>query len=121
MVHIANMKPDRPLPVVFYKSDAGKEPVRIWLKKLSSEDRKIIGEDIKTLQYGWPLGMPLVKSLDTGLWEIRSNLRNRIARVIFTIYEHHIVLLHGFIKKSKKTQTKDLTLAKQRMSKFNKR
>ena len=120
MVHTANMKPDHPLPVVFYKSDAGKEPVRIWLKKLSSEDRKIIGEDIKTLQYGWPLGMPLVKSLDTGLWEIRSNLRNRIARVIFTIYEHHIVLLHGVIKKSKKTPTKDLALAKQRMSKFNK-
>jgi phage-related protein len=120
MVHIASMKPDYPLTVVFYKSDAGKEPVRIWLKKLPSDDRKVIGEDIKTLQYGWPLGMPLVKSIDTGLWEIRSNLTNRIARILFTIYEHHIVLLHGFIKKTKKTPSKDLALSKNRMSKFKK-
>ncbi|MCK4488043.1 MAG: type II toxin-antitoxin system RelE/ParE family toxin [Desulfobacterales bacterium] len=109
------MKANYPIQVVFYRTETGIEPTREWLKGLSHSDRKIIGEDIKTVQFGWPLGMPLIKKLDTGLWEIRSRLDNRIARVIFTIYEEFIVLLHGFIKKSQKTPTSDLKLAKKRM------
>lgn len=106
------------LQVVFFKSDSGKEPVRDWLKKLDKEDRKVIGEDIKTVQFGWPLGMPLVRKIETGLWEIRIQFDNRIARVIFTSHEGLMVLLHGFIKKSQKTPVNDLKVAKQRMATF---
>ena len=109
------MNPKYPLHVVFYKTGTGKEPVREWLKSLRRNDRKIIGEDIKTVQFGWPLGMPLVKKIDTNLWEVRSNLNNRIARIIFTLHEEFIVLLHGFTKKMQKTPANDFKLAKQRM------
>jgi phage-related protein len=78
-------------------------------------ERRIIGEDIKTVQFGWPLGMPLVRKLDKGLWEIRSRLPDRIARVIFTTGERRMVLLHGFIKKSRKTPQEDLELARTRL------
>ena len=106
------------LQVVFYKSDSGKEPVRDWLKKLDKEDRKVIGEDIKTVQFGWPIGMPLVRKIETGLWEVRIQLDNRIARVLFTSHEGLMVLLHGFIKKSQKTPANDLKIAKQRIATF---
>ena len=75
----------------------------------------IIGEDIKTVQFGWPLGMPLVRKLDKGLWEVRSRLPDRIARVMFTNGGGRMVLLHGFIKKSKKTPMQDLELARTRL------
>ena len=76
------------LQVIFYKTESENEPVREWLKSLPRNDRKIIGEDIKTVQFGWPLGVPLVRRLDVGLWEIRSRLDNRISRVLFTIEEN---------------------------------
>ena len=103
------------LRVVFYKTESGKEPVRDWLKSLPHEEKKIIGQDIKTVQFGWPLGMPMVRKLDKDLWEVRSGLPNRIARVIFTVNDGVMVLLHGFIKKSQKTPASDLALAKQRL------
>ncbi len=103
------------LQVFFYKSLAENEPVRDWLKKLDKEDRRIIGSDIKTVQLGWPLGMPLVRKLEKGLWEIRIQLDNRIARILFTVHTNIMVLLHGFIKKSQKLPAKDLKIAKQRM------
>jgi len=91
------------------------EPVRDWLKSLPREERRIIGEDIKTVQFGWPLGMPLVRKLDRELWEIRSHLANRIVRIIFTTGNNRMILLHGFIKKTQKTSIKDLELAKRRL------
>lgn len=103
------------LEVRFFRSDSGNEPVRDWLKELSSADRKTIGEDIKTVQYGWPLGMPLVRKLDKDLWEIRIHLQDRIARVLFTVSDNVIVLLHGFIKKSQKTPKADMQLALKRL------
>lgn len=90
--------------------------MREWLKGLEREHRKVIGEDIKTVQFGWPLGMPLVRKLEAGLWEIRSHLRQGIARVLFTVAENKIILLHGFIKKSKKTPPTDLETARRRRS-----
>jgi phage-related protein len=114
------MEPDKRLEVVFYRTASGKEPVREWLQGFAKEDKKTIGGDIKTVQYGWPLGMPVVRKLDPGLWEVRSQLENRIARVLFTVHEDKMVLLHGFIKKSQKTPSVDLTLAKERKAKLEK-
>jgi len=102
-------------PVRFYRSDSGREPVRDWLSTLSRNDRKIIGRDIATLQLGWPLGMPLARKLGPRLWEIRTKLNNSIARVLFTVKEDSIVLLHGFIKKTQKTPIRDLKLARRRL------
>ncbi|MFP4487347.1 MAG: type II toxin-antitoxin system RelE/ParE family toxin [Campylobacterales bacterium] len=104
------------LAVKFYKTEAGNEPVREWLKSLPENERKIIGSDIMTVQYGFPVGMPLVKQIDKGLFEIRSNLPDRIARVIFTVMNGEaVLLLHGFIKKSQKIEKKELELAKKRL------
>jgi phage-related protein len=105
-----------PLPVVFYRALSGREPVREWLKSLPSADRKLIGEDIKTVQYGFPLGMPLVRKLKPKLWEVRSALPDRIARTLFTVDEDYMVLLHGFIKKTQKTPPEDLELALKRLA-----
>jgi phage-related protein len=106
------------IAVFFFKSDAGTEPVRDWLKELTRDDRKSIGEDIKTIQFGWPMGMPLVRKLEANLWEVRSHLDRRIARVIFTAQEDKLILLHGFIKKSQKTSSSDLNLARHRLKQF---
>ena len=106
--------PDFILTVRFYRTDSGTEPVREWLKSLPQEYRKTIGEDIKTVQFGWPIGMPVVRKLDTGLWEVRSHVRDGIARIIFTVCGDTMVLLHGFIKKSQKTPADDLETAKNR-------
>ena len=103
------------ITVNFYKSEKGNEPVREWLKSLSKEDKIIIGEDIKTVEYGWPLGMPLVRKMDKDLWEVRIDLTNReIARIFFTVSGNIMVLLHGFIKKSPQTPANDLKIAKER-------
>ncbi len=103
--------------VMFFRSETGKEPVREWLKELGKRDKLIIGENIKTIEYGWPLGMPLVRKLDSDLWEVRCNLTNKeIARILFTVRNGVMVLLHGFIKKTQKTPISDLKIAKDRRS-----
>jgi Phage-related protein len=103
------------LPARFYRSDSGREPVREWLKGLDPEDRKAIGEDIKDVEFSWPIGMPLVRSLGRELWEVRSGLPDgRIARVIFCIERERMVLLAGFIKKTQKTPQHDIDLALRR-------
>ncbi|HQS60803.1 MAG TPA: type II toxin-antitoxin system RelE/ParE family toxin [Polynucleobacter sp.] len=102
------------LEVNFYSTEQGNEPVRRWLKSLSAFDKKRIGEDIKTVQFGWPLGMPLVKHLDGDIWEVRVNLSKSVARVLFVLNGGSMVLIHGFIKKQQKTLKSDLDLAKDR-------
>ena len=109
------MNRDRPLAIRFFRSAAGREPVREWLRGLDRQTKKSIGEEIKTIQFGWPVGMPVVRKLDRNLWEARSTMPGSIARVLFTVHEGAIVLLHGFIKKSQKTPKKDLTLALNRL------
>ncbi len=105
--------------VYFFRNDRGKEPVRDWLKGLSKKERTIIGEDIKTAEFCWPIGMPTIGNLGDGLYEVRSNLPDKkIARTIFAIYKWKMVLLHGFIKKDQKTPKKEKRLAKQRLKKF---
>ena len=92
--------------------------MREWLQGLQKHERKIIGIDVMTVQYRWPLGMPLVRNLGSGLWEIRSALPNRIARTLFFVHDGEIVLLHGFIKKTRKTPTEDRALALQRKNAY---
>lgn len=105
---------ERALFVRFFRTESGREPVREWLRSLDAEGRKTIGEDIKTVELGWPIGMPLVRKMESGLWEVRIELRGRIARVLFTVLDDQMVLLHGFIKKSQETPRSDLSLARAR-------
>jgi len=107
------------LPAAFYQLPSGREPVREWLKAQSEVDRKIIGEDIKFVEFGWPIGMPSCRALGSGLWEVRSQLtQGRISRVLFCIHEGRMVLLHAFIKKTQKTPDADLNLALNRKKDF---
>ena len=106
------------LSVVFFRTEAGTEPVREWLRELTAEDRKTIGIDIKTVQYGWPLGMPLVRKMEPGLWEVRCDIADGIARVLFTAKAGQMVLLHGFVKKSQKTPDNELKTARNRLKKL---
>lgn len=103
------------LSVKFFSTLQGNEPVREWLKSLSANDRRTIGEDLKTVQFGWPLGMPLVRKMGKDLWEVRVQLKDHIARVFFTVQGQAMILLHGFIKKSQTTPQSDLDLAKNRL------
>jgi phage-related protein len=103
------------LPAIFYHTPGGAEPVREWLKDLPEADRRILGYDIGTVEFGWPVGMPLCRSLGGGLWEVRSDLTgNRTARVIFCTAKGRMVLLHSFIKRTQKTPQPDLDLARKR-------
>ena len=95
--------------------------MREWLQLLSPRDKKIIGEDIKTVQFGWPLGVPLVRHLDSDLWEVRSKLSGCIARVLFVLDSNAMILIHGFIKKQQKTPKPDLDLAKSRVKQLRQR
>ncbi len=113
-------KPAKRIPAIFFRTEAGGEPVREWLKGLPSrEDRRLIGYDIETVEFGWPLGMPVCRPLEDGIYEVRTNLaQNRIARVLFYIDRlGRMVLLHGFIKKSRRTAKEDLRLARTNKSK----
>ncbi len=114
------MRIDISLEVVVYRTGSGTEPVRKWLRGLDRDDKRAIGSDIKTVQYGWPIGMPVVRKLDTGLWELRSRLDQRISRILFTVHGDTMVLLHGLIKKSQKTPKEDLQLAKDRKANLEK-
>jgi phage-related protein len=112
MVLLAKDKFRKCLTARFYRTLGGREPVREWLKTLSIADRKIIGEDIKDVEFSWPIGLPLVRPLGRGLWEVRSSITDgKIARVIFCVDQGEMFLLHGFIKKTQKIPARDLELA----------
>lgn len=103
------------LPAAFYATATGTEPVKEWLLGLDETDRRVIGKNIATAEFGWPIGMPMCRSLGKGLFEIRSNISaGRIARVIFAVVDQRMVLLHGFVKKSRKIPHPDLSLAEKR-------
>jgi phage-related protein len=115
---MAAERPNR-ISVAFYRTPAGTEVVRNWLRGLAAEDRNAIGQDLMRVQYRWPVGMPLCRALGEGLWEVRSELPSaRIARVLFSIRKGKILLLHGFIKKTPKTPPEELALARKRDREF---
>ena len=105
----------KPIPLVFWRSATGREPVREWLNELSREDKRTIGRDIAKVQYGWPVGLPLCRPLSAGLWEVRASLPSkREARVFFGFHDGMLIALHAMLKKTQKTPTEDLALARQR-------
>jgi phage-related protein len=108
-------KKPQPVPASFWCSETGNEPVREWLKGLPKEERAAIGDDLRLLQFGWPVGMPLNRPLGGGLHEMRTSLpTKKISRLIFTHHDGTLVILHGFIKKTKKISMADMNLAKKR-------
>ncbi|MDR1248096.1 MAG: type II toxin-antitoxin system RelE/ParE family toxin [Treponema sp.] len=111
---MAKQSNEKIISVRFFKTPMGNEPARDWLKKQTVENKKAIGEDIKAVEFLWPLGYPQVVKLDKDLWEVRTNLADRICRVFFTVTAGSMVLLHGIIKKDQKTPKQDLDLAKKR-------
>jgi phage-related protein len=106
------------IAVAFFVGETGAEPVRDWLKDLSKADRLKIGEDIRTVEFGWPIGMPVCKPLGQGLYEVRTNLKDRIARMFFGIENGNMILLHGFVKKSQATPKGDLETARKRLKAY---
>jgi phage-related protein len=110
-----NSERPRKIAVVFYRTPAGSEVVRNWLHGLDQADRNAIGQDLMRVQYRWPVGMPLCRAMGDGLWELRSDLAgNRIARMLFSVQQSRILVLHAFIKKTRKTPADDLSLARRR-------
>jgi len=106
----------KPIPLRFWKSASGREPVRDWLNELPREDQRTIGRDIAKVQFCWPIGLPVCRPLSGGLWEIRSSLPSRReARVLFGFCNGMLIALHAFIKKTQKTAPEDLSLARQRL------
>ena len=109
------------IAATFFALDSGAEPVRAWLKSLAKADRVSIGEDICDVEFEWPIGLPVCRPLGSGLYEVRTTLKDRIARVFFAIEGSQMVLLHGFIKKSQSTPRPDLELARQRLQAYRRR
>jgi phage-related protein len=109
-----NRDKEKRVPAIFYRTEAGAEPLRVWLKAMDVVDRHLIGEDIKIVEFGWPVGMPTCRSLGDGLNEVRTNLPgNRISRIFFYVDRmQRMVLLHGVIKKTQETRAADLNLAR---------
>ncbi|MFG5408372.1 type II toxin-antitoxin system RelE/ParE family toxin [Piscinibacter sakaiensis] len=108
------------MPLVFYRSGSGHEPVRDWLLKLAPDERHEVGRDLMRVQWRWPVGMPLCRPMGQGLWEVRTSLgTRRIARVLICPYEGVLVALHAFIKKTPKTPDEDLALARKRQKELN--
>jgi phage-related protein len=106
----------KPIPLVFWRSSAGREPVREWLNELPREDQRKIGRDIAKVQFGWPIGLPVCRPLGNGLWEVRSSLPSRReARVLFGFHDGMLIALTAFIKKARSTPADEKALAQQRL------
>jgi phage-related protein len=116
MTHLsAHDRSSQKIQARFYEAASGRKPVREWLLELQADDRRIVGYDIQTVEFGWPVGMPTCRPLGGGLWEVRSNLGDgTIGRVIFSMADGEMVLLHAFIKKTQKTPKDDIELALKR-------
>jgi len=116
------MNSGKKLKAVFYKTESEAEPVRDWLKKLGKPDSSLIGEDVRMVEFGWPIGMPTCRSIGKGLFEVRTNLPgNKTSRILFFIENGIMYLLHGFIKKSQKTPRPDFNLALKRKREMEKK
>ena len=65
------------------------------------------------LEFGANLGLPHTRAMSDGLFELRIKGKEGIARVFYcTLIDQRIVMLHGFVKKTEKTPSKELKIAK---------
>ena len=108
--------PQRIVTAEFYRTATGNEPVLVWLKTLSLADRQAIGIAVRKVEHAWPIGMPTCGALGDGLWEVRINLANRIARMLLCADGPLVVLLHGVIKKSQTAPNNELDAARMRQA-----
>ena len=104
--------------IIFFESENGNQPAREFIKGLIKEDKKVVGADIRVVQTSFPIGLPLVRKIKPGLWEIRSDIKDGISRVFFTFVNEEIILLHGLVKKTQKTPQKEIDVAMVRMKEF---
>lgn len=110
------MPPVPAIPLAFYRTAAGHEPVREWLRELPAEDKRVVGFDVRRVQLGWPIGLPVCRPMSGGLFEVRSTLPSRReARLLFGFHEGRLIALHAFIKKAQRTPAADLDLARRRL------
>jgi phage-related protein len=120
MVHPTNQIVAKRLIAEFYISENGEMPCRKYLTALSETDRKIVGTDIATVEFGWPIGMPVCKAVgNQGVKEVRSTIRDGKveARVLFGIDSNRMILLHGFDKKPAR-QDDEIKLGEQRWQNY---
>jgi phage-related protein len=115
---VSDRDAERSLSVAFYRARSGSEPVREWLEAMRTKDRLCVAQDLKTVHLGWPVGMPVVRKLEPGLWEVRSHLPDGIARILFTVDGDVMVLLHSFVKKSRRTPGNELQTARRRLADY---
>lgn len=109
----------RKIPLRFFRTATGTEPVKDWIKSLDPDDRKAVGKDLMQVQFGWPVGMPLCRPLGKGLWEVRTDLSDkRISRVIFCFSDGELIALNGFIKKTQKTPPQEIETALKRKKEY---
>lgn len=107
--------------VVFFQTETGNEPVRDWLQSLSSRERAVIGADLRTVQMGFPLGMPVCRALGNALYEVRSSLPSkREARLIFFQDGDVLIIVSGFIKQTRTTPDSELKTARKRQAEYKK-
>jgi phage-related protein len=105
--------------VKFFRTAAGNEPVREWLQSLLPEERRVIGFDLRLVQIGFPVGMPLCRPLRDGIYEVRSSLpTKKEARIIFFQNGNELIIIAGFIKKTAKTPLDQIDLAISRKRAF---
>ena len=117
---MANLQSQKIL-LVFFRTAAGAEAVREWLKGLDEHDRHAIGLDLMRVQWRWPVGMPLCRPVGRGLWEVRIDLpSSRVARILFCVYRGQLLALTGFIKKTRKTPDNELAVARKRQKELEK-
>ena len=115
--HTTKIEPDlKRVVAYFYRLPSGRMPVHEWLRNMDKVDRHAIGWELKRMEYGWPMGMPICRPLGDGLFELRCSIsQHRTVRVLFSVDRmQRMVLLHGFIKKTQKTPLQDMRLARQR-------
>ena len=123
MIHYPQLRNQPTYKVAHYRKANKKEPVREWIKKLNQSEKSIVLEKIKTLEFRWPLGLPLVKKLNKSLWELRIKTNKRQLRIIFLVDKKRkiLLLLHGFVKKDQKTPKRELETALKRLANYENR
>ena len=111
---------DEEFEIEFYEKTDGSKPARDFLLSLDVKMRAKMYGLLSILQEkGNTLREPYSKHLDDGIFELRCKVGNNITRVLyFFYYEGKIILTNGFVKKTQKTPTEEIKLAKERRADY---